>query len=391
MNIDRRSVLSGFAAAACALWAGCAGVPLQEGARLAPATLAEAPKLRVALMVGQGAVGACFSWMQLLSFSPQMEVKFVDGRMIREGALADCNVLVCPGGYAPQIRADIGEKGIEEVKKFLRAGGCYFGTCAGAFITLNDANGVGLAPYRQDPKNNNFAHGHAQITMRMTETGAAKMGVPALTRFIWYWNGPLMVPAPIEGVKSEVLATYRGDILMNHPKLLAMADYPAMVGVEYGKGRLLVSSAHPEMSPRTYDLVAGGFKYLTGRKVEFRLPRRERKGLNVGVFTGQMNGVETAKTLMALAVMPGVNLSAVSTWGVRDGAFGGIDVFVVPNGSEKSTMRDLKGIEKDLAAFHAAGGRSFGWAAGARAGKAYGIVDAATPAGLLARIESLAR
>ena len=242
-----------------------------QGPRLVAPTVKPEKKTRVALMVGTGAVGATFNWMQLLSFCPQMELKFVDGRMIREGALDGCDVFVCPGGYDRQIYADIGRAGAEVIREFIRNGGGYLGTCAGAIFTLNDARGYRLAPWKQDPANSNFAHGHAQIAMSVTPRGAELMGIPAANRIVWYWNGPLMIPAPIEGVKSEVLATYRGDILMDTKQLLRQAGYPAIVSVEFGKGRMVVSSCHPEISPRTHDIVAGAFKYLTGR--EHRVPQ----------------------------------------------------------------------------------------------------------------------
>ena len=360
-----------------------------RGPRLAEPTIKSEVKTKVAMMVGPGAVGAAFNWMQVLSFCPQMEVKFVDGRMIREGALEGCDVYVCPGGYDRQIYKDIGREGAEVIREFIRKGGCYLGTCAGAIFTLNDAKGYGLSPWKQDPTNSNFAHGHAQIVMSITKRGSELMGVPASNRFVWYWNGPLMIPAPIEGMKSEVLATYHGDILMNTTNLLRQAGYPAMVSVEFGKGKMVVSSCHPEITPRTHDIVAGAFKYLTGRDYEFRLPQRQHGGLEVGIYTGQLRGVKTAETLMKISTLPGVNAKAVSTWGIRDGALGGVDVVVFPDGAPcKNMVGEVKSHFQD---FEANGGRCIAWGTGVEACAGLDIEDVRSGEGAIARILELSK
>ena len=360
-----------------------------RGPRLAEPTIKSEVKTKVAMMVGPGAVGAAFNWMQVLSFCPQMEVKFVDGRMIREGALEGCDVYVCPGGYDRQIYRDIGREGAEVIREFIRKGGCYLGTCAGAIFTLNDAKGYGLSPWKQDPANSNFAHGHAQIVMSITKRGSELMGVPASNRFVWYWNGPLMIPAPIEGMKSEVLATYHGDILMNTTNLLRQAGYPAMVSVEFGKGKMVVSSCHPEITPRTHDIVAGAFKYLTGRDYEFRLPQRQHGGLEVGIYTGQLRGVKTAETLMKISALPGVNAKAISTWGIRDGALGGVDVVVFPDGAPcKNMVGEVKSHFQD---FEANGGRCIAWGTGVEACAGLDIEDVRSGEGAIARILELSK
>ena len=355
-----------------------------QGPRLAEPTVKVGKKTKVAMMVGKGAVGAAFNWMQILSFCPQIELKFVDGKMIREGALEGCDVYVCPGGYDRLIYRDIGREGAEVIREFVRKGGAYLGTCAGAIFTLNDAKGYGLAPWKQDPANSNFTHGHAQIAATITRRGAELMGMKAANRIVWYWNGPLMIPAPIEGVKSEVLAVYRGDILMNTTNLLRQAGYPAMVSVEFGKGRMVVSSCHPEISPRTHDIVAGAFRYLTGRDHEFRLPQRQHKGLEVGVFTAHLCGVKSAETLMRLSMLPGVNAKTVSTWGIRDGALGGVDVVVFPDGYPSPNMADE--VKEQFKAFEANGGRFIAWGTGVRASASLTIEDVKSGEGAIARI-----
>ena len=360
-----------------------------RGPRLAEPTIKSEVKTKVAMMVGPGAVGAAFNWMQVLSFCPQMEVKFVDGRMIREGALEGCDVYVCPGGYDRQIYRDIGREGAEVIREFIRKGGCYLGTCAGAIFTLNDAKGYGLSPWKQDPTNSNFAHGHAQIVMSITKRGSELMGVPASNRFVWYWNGPLMIPAPIEGMKSEVLATYHGDILMNTTNLLRQAGYPAMVSVEFGKGKMVVSSCHPEITPRTHDIVAGAFKYLTGRDYEFRLPQRQHGGLEVGIYTGQLRGVKTAETLMAISTLPGVNAKPISTWGIRDGALDGVDVVVFPDGNPSKNM--VGEVKRQFQAFEASGGRCLAWGTGVQACTGLDIEDVKSGEGAIARLTELSR
>jgi len=61
---------------------------------------------------------------------------------IRSGALKDYSLLFVPGGWASNKQKALGKEGAEEIRKFVKAGGCYLGICGGAGLATQD--GLGL-------------------------------------------------------------------------------------------------------------------------------------------------------------------------------------------------------------------------------------------------------
>lgn len=95
--------------------------------------------LRTAVYVGPGARSTgMFRWMQLVDQAPELEAVFVDGAAIRNGALRNAATLIVPGGKSYVIADELGQEGADELRRFIRDGGSYIGTCAGAILMLDD-------------------------------------------------------------------------------------------------------------------------------------------------------------------------------------------------------------------------------------------------------------
>ena len=328
-------------------------------------TVCVASPLRVSFYVGKGTMGAGFQWLRLLSSSREIKLQLVDDRLVRDGRLSGQEVLVVPGGWPSVIWETLGAEGTEKVRRFVCEGGKYVGTCAGAWVALNEPGACRLLPYRQDPSNTPFDHGHATLAVDVNERGAEALGVDKGRHFVSYWQGPLVVPEPLDGVKAEVLATFAGNVNMERPAAPSMFGYPALIGAEYGKGRVLVSIAHPESHPRSWDMVAGAFRYLTGRTVTFRPPSHRRRALRVGVFSDFFCGVGTAETLLKLMRIDGVDAIQVGAWSIREDGASDIDVLVFPDGWAEKYCNAFGDLAPHLKTFFDQGGRCVGWGAGA--------------------------
>jgi hypothetical protein len=68
---------------------------------------------------------------------------------IRRGALASYRMIFVPGGWASNKLIALGEKGCEEIRLFVEAGGSYLGICGGAGLAM--ADGIGLIPVGRKP------------------------------------------------------------------------------------------------------------------------------------------------------------------------------------------------------------------------------------------------
>ena len=68
---------------------------------------------------------------------------------IRGGTLSRYRMLYVPGGWASQKLIALGDRGQEEIRRFVEEGGSYLGICGGAGMATKDA--IGLMPIRRKP------------------------------------------------------------------------------------------------------------------------------------------------------------------------------------------------------------------------------------------------
>jgi hypothetical protein len=68
---------------------------------------------------------------------------------IRGGALSRYRMLYVPGGWASQKLITLGDRGEEEIRRFVEEGGSYLGICGGAGMATED--GICLMPIRRKP------------------------------------------------------------------------------------------------------------------------------------------------------------------------------------------------------------------------------------------------
>ncbi len=96
------------------------------------------PPLKVGVYAdrGPGGIGAV-EWFRLVHESPEMELKLLDGKMVREGALDGLDLLIMPGGSSMTEFDTLGTNGVERMKAFVRNGGGYVGTCAGCCLLMD--------------------------------------------------------------------------------------------------------------------------------------------------------------------------------------------------------------------------------------------------------------
>jgi phosphoribosylformylglycinamidine (FGAM) synthase-like amidotransferase family enzyme len=67
---------------------------------------------------------------------------------IRQGALSRYRMLYVPGGWASQKLIALGDRGQEEIRRFVDEGGNYLGICGGAGMATED--GIGLFSHKEE-------------------------------------------------------------------------------------------------------------------------------------------------------------------------------------------------------------------------------------------------
>ena len=324
---------------------------------------------KVGLYAGTGPrANGMAEYMRLVNDSPDMELTLLDADDIRSGALDGLDLVIIPGGDSRTEKRDLGPKGAEQIRRFLRNGGGYIGSCAGCCLLMDEVmdpeRGIGIIPYCRTGSKGGY-----MMPVKVNAKGAAALGIEAKNYTIRYHRGPVLEPSTnaIADANFEIWGTYEEDFGKPGAKP-EMKGRGAMVGGTYGKGRVFAFSVHPENFPCTRELVRGAFRYVLGRDVVF--PERKRKlgAYAVGWYSNAVAGKDVAKTMLALDQMEGVDLFPMASDEILVGMLDHVDMLVVPDGNAKFYEKKVTPVVKTLiSAFQSRGGRVIGWGAGAKA------------------------
>jgi len=302
---------------------------------------------------GPGGIGAV-EWFRLVDESPEMELHLLDGAAVRAGALDGLDLLVMPGGNSMTEFDSLGTNGVERMKAFVRNGGGYVGTCAGCCLLMDGPK----KRARMMPWNSSGSEGHTMFpTINLNAKGAKALGLKEGPHVMRYHGGPFLQPTTnvIADARMEIWgtfdaeATFKGRI--NQKK--KMYGSGAVVGGTYGKGRVFVTSAHPEYFNGTLYIIEAALKYVTGRTITFPPRTRVPRVLSVGFLAKGISGVKTAETAVALARAKDLDLVLIDLDGIARRRMDNIDVLVVPS----AVFVKNKKVSEAISAFTARGGK----------------------------------
>ena len=295
----------------------------------------EAPKVKIGLFLDEGCRGnGPYQWVRLLANSPQLDLTLLDGQDIRDGKLADLQVLLCPGGGGAKQIAAMKPEGFELVRKFVEDGGSYIGICAGSYNAMNRDGRFAFLPY--DYIDN--AYGKlADLAFEFNEEGAKLLGLTPRRRVARYNGGNIMRPTKPTGKGDcQVVAVYKSSVSDYNKVAYNFMDTPAAVFGHYGKGKVMVTSFHPESYESTHDIALGCIYAVTGVKPVPVYPRKDRHPLRVGFCSLACVGTRAALELMALDREPDIDVDIFSLHEIDEGRLRRYDVVVMTDGDESS-------------------------------------------------------
>ena len=345
-----------------------ANVILAVCAACAPSAVATNAPLRVAVYMGRGSQGSgAFRHLQLATIARGVEGFPVDEQTIRDGALDRADVLVMTGGSATEEGTALGEVGRERIRRFIRGGGGYIGTCAGCYLLQQSEKApqpmpgrLGLIPFVREKE---LGSGQADMNLRFTGAAAA-FGIRSNSvHRIRYSGGPVLLPgSPVEDSSYEVLATYDSDIAPK--KRASMAGKAAMVAGRCGRGRVFVSAVHPEVDLDDHCILKAAIRYVSGRRdIDWTMPSRRPGQLSVGLLCGPSTGHKTALDLQKIIRSGAFDLEPLTNDDIQEGEYAHFDALLATD--TVVTKGDAVGLGKKLAAFTKAflarGGRIVAW------------------------------
>ncbi len=197
----------------------------------------------IAIYADDGADPGCVGPAELMFQWMGHSTTRVYAEDVNDGLLDGFDLIYFPGGNTEPYMDNITETGLDNIRSFVRKGGGYIGTCAGAFYAceVNSWRGfeysdrlLGIYPGRADGPIDDIypypEHGMCQVNyVEPRHPISVDMGE---SEWIYYWWGPYFTPN--SGNKTTTIATY--DI----------TGEPALASCYYGEGRVFITGPHPE-------------------------------------------------------------------------------------------------------------------------------------------------
>jgi glutamine amidotransferase-like uncharacterized protein len=207
-----------------------------------------------------------FEWMG-------RSVALVNADYINNSSLDDFSIICFPGGDMYQYAQDISGAGKEKVRNFVRSGGGYIGICGGGYFASETVIWQGSQlPMTALGLFKGSAEGPINAIVPYPQRGMCQVDIVAAghpitesvssPQWILYYWGPVFKPKTSE---ATVLGKYH------------QINQPAMLAFEYGKGRVFIIGAHPEIEEDSdrdgvvlVDTVINGVAYVGKDKLDDR-------------------------------------------------------------------------------------------------------------------------
>ena len=94
---------------------------------------------RIGIYAGKGASHSWLWFVDLFEKTGFWDLVFLDEQIVRKGDLSGIDALVVSGGDTFAVAEALGADGAERILSFVRGGGTYMGSCAGAYLPMNSS------------------------------------------------------------------------------------------------------------------------------------------------------------------------------------------------------------------------------------------------------------
>lgn len=200
---------------------------------------------------------------------------------IDEQSLSQFDVLIFSGGSGSKQGKALGAKRRKAVQAFVRNGGGIVGICAGAYLCSShyswSLDVINTAVYNKmedipdvGRKSMWYRGGPSDVKMELTGSGTRILGISDQTN-VRYQNGPIVSPGKNTAVgEYTVLAWFRTEVAKYAVQKGTMVNTPAIISAEFGKGRVLSVSPHPEATRSLRPAVIRGVLWAAKREAPDR-------------------------------------------------------------------------------------------------------------------------
>lgn len=232
----------------------------------AVASAAEPRAIKVALYDDKGAAGKGVPSVEaILGKTPDVKVTRLKGTQFTSETLREFDLVMFTGGSGSGEAGGLGEAGRENVRKFVREGGGYVGICAGAYLACSGFE-WGLGVMNARTVSSKWRRGAGEVRISPVQ-GDEVLGVPLSERGVRYVNGPIIKPDSRKDLPDyRPLVLFRTELAENGSPAGVMVGAPALAVSEYGLGRVVISSPHPEQTAGLEPLVERTVRWVARRR-----------------------------------------------------------------------------------------------------------------------------
>ncbi len=214
-------------------------------------------QIRVGVFSAKGCCDDPEHLARILEAIPLCTWELVTAAEIEADRLARFDVVIFPGGGGHRQANALGSEGRRAVQDFVREGGGFVGICAGAFLATagyewslglvntrtltgdRDMPGVGIRSIAE--------RGAGTVRIELTDEGRALFGNLREPFDVAFSGGPIFLGPTRDDLPPFVpLAYYRTEVAQYTPQRGTMIDTPSIVSANFGAGRVVAISPHPE-------------------------------------------------------------------------------------------------------------------------------------------------
>lgn len=312
-----------------------------------------AKKLKVGYYVDNGSrSNGAYQWAQLLFHSPQLDVTLLMAEDIRAGQLDGLDLLVIPGGSSESQVKALGDEGKKKVQDFVRNGGAYVGICAGFHCTLDRKERLQIMPYKYL---NGAGGAAATLAMDLSEKGGKILGIRSGRYNVRYSRGPISKPASWDKGNAETLGVYKSTVSPKGRPGGNFFNAPAIIYGNYGKGKVVATSFHPEAHITNHDMAMGLIYSVTGVRPTPIFPKRDYRPIRVAYITHTTIGKEPMLRMLELDRRSDIDV--ILTGDFTEGILRHVDVLVVPDAIDAKNIYLAKTTKHYLEEFLNNGGK----------------------------------
>jgi len=217
----------------------------------------------VGVYVDDGAGRSVNDLLAALGKFEDVSIRKLTADDIRAGGLADLDLLIQPGGSGGGQGRHLGEVGRTAIRDFVSSGGGFVGICAGSYLASADYS---WSLHILDAKvldRKHWNRGNGTVDIAITESGQQLLNTEEERLSIFYGQGPLLAPANRDDIDDyQVLATFESEIAKNGAPKGVMKGTTAIAKGEFGNGRVVCFSPHPEMTEGLAELVHHAIQHV---------------------------------------------------------------------------------------------------------------------------------